>query len=112
MNNEERILIEKIGHVKNPLTVIAIFAGLAELSGTAVLPFIGTENQYTYIWFLMLFPAYLISLFFIILYLRHEVLYAPSDYKDEKDFQNSLEQQLLRNVKRKSKILLRKSQYL
>jgi len=31
-------MVDKIGPVKNPLTIIAIFAGLAETSGTVVLP--------------------------------------------------------------------------
>lgn len=52
--------MEKIGVVKNPLSVIAIFAGIAEISGTAILPFISSENQSAYIWFLMSFPFALI----------------------------------------------------
>ena len=79
-------MVEKIGHVKNPLTVIAIFAAIAEISGTTVLPFIAAEYQGTYIWFLMLFPALLVILFFLTLNFNHRVLYAPSDYKDEKHF--------------------------
>lgn len=57
-------MVEKIGHIKNPLTVIAIFAGIAEISGTIVLPFISEENQATYIWFLMSFPFFLVLVFF------------------------------------------------
>jgi hypothetical protein len=79
-------MVEKIGHVKNPLTVIAIFAAVAEISGTSVLPFISVEHQGTYIWFLMLFPFLLVISFFLTLNLNHRVLYAPSDYKDEKHF--------------------------
>lgn len=80
-------MIEKIGHVKNPLTVIAIFAGLAEISGTVVLPFLLDKNiQTTYVWFLMLFPAFLVAVFFLVLYKKHHVLYAPADYKDDETF--------------------------
>ena len=79
-------MVEKIGHVKNPLTVIAIFAAIAEISGTTVLPFIASEHQGTYIWFLMLFPFLLVISFFLTLNFNHRVLYAPSDYKDEKHF--------------------------
>ncbi len=39
-------MVEKIGHIKNPLTVIAIFAALAEVSGTVVLPFLDKETQH------------------------------------------------------------------
>lgn len=79
-------MVEKIGHVKNPLTVISIFAGVAEISGTLVLPFIESNNQMVYIWFLMLFPFSLIGLFFLTLNRNHKVLYAPSDYQNEENF--------------------------
>ena len=39
------IMTEKINHVKNPLTIIAIFAGIAEVSGTIITPFIDKELQ-------------------------------------------------------------------
>jgi hypothetical protein len=80
----------KLTSVKNPLTVIAIFAGIAEISGTAVLPLIAPVNQALYIWFLMLFPFALISLFFVTLNFNHRVLYAPSDFRDEDNFVNIL----------------------
>lgn len=79
-------MVEKIAHIRNPLTVIAIFAAIAEISGTTVLPFIAPENQGTYILFLMLFPTLLVCLFFITLNFNHKVLYAPSDWKDESNF--------------------------
>jgi hypothetical protein len=79
-------MIEKIGSIKNPLTIIAVFAGVAEISGVGVLPFIAQENQTVYVWFLMLFPSLLILLFFLTLNFNHTVLYAPSDYKNEDHF--------------------------
>ncbi|WP_417594837.1 hypothetical protein [Oceanospirillum sp.] len=81
-------MVEKIGHIKNPLTVIASFAAIAEISGTTVLPFIEADNQNIYIWFLMFFPIFLVGIFFLTLNFNHRVLYAPSDYKDEKNFVN------------------------
>lgn len=83
-------MIEKVGPIKNPLTIIAIFAAIAEISGTIVLPFIDRANQSTYVWFLMIFPILLILLFFLTLNFNHKVLYAPSDYKDENNFLQSL----------------------
>lgn len=80
----------KFASVKNPLTVIAIFAGIAEVSGSAVLPLIDPANQTLYIWFLMLFPFALIGIFFLTLNFNHRVLYAPSDFKDEDNFVNIL----------------------
>jgi hypothetical protein len=76
-------MTEKIGLIKNPLTIIAIFAGIAEVSGTIVLPFIAAQNQATFIHFLIYFPSILVLLFFITLNFNNKVLYAPSDYKDE-----------------------------
>lgn len=79
-------MIEKVGPIKNPLTIIAIFAGIAEISGTAVLPFISQDNQAMYIWFLMIFPILLVSVFFLTLNFNHSVLYAPSDFREDKHF--------------------------
>ena len=58
-------MVEKITHVKNPLTIIAIFAGLAEVFSTAVTPFLSVEIQYIFICFLVSYPFVLIGLFFI-----------------------------------------------
>ena len=85
------------GTVKNPLTVIAIFAGTAEISGTAILPLLEAGAQSTYIWFLMLFPFTLIALFFITLNWNHKVLYAPSDFKDEDHFLDILQKASLKD---------------
>jgi hypothetical protein len=76
----------KFNHISNPLTIIGIFAGLAEVSGTVVLPFTSGEIQKSYIWFVMLFPVFLVIIFFLTLNFNPKVLYAPSDYKDEKYF--------------------------
>lgn len=73
-------------HVKNPLSVVAIFAGIAEVSGAVVLPLIEAQTQLTFIWFLMGFPVLLVGLFFATLNWNHTVFYAPSDFKDEKHF--------------------------
>lgn len=72
--------------VRNPLTVIGIFAGLAEVAGTVVLPFVAEANQITYIWFLMIFPILLVFLFFLTLNFNPKVLYAPSDFRDESNY--------------------------
>ena len=79
-------MIEKIGTIRNPLSIVAIFAGIAEISGTAVLPFISAGNQSKFIWFLMLFPLLLVFLFFATLNFNHSVLYAPSDFRNEDNF--------------------------
>jgi hypothetical protein len=50
-------MLEKFTHVKNPLTVVALFAGFAEVSGTLILPHLEIQVQHTYVWFLMGFPT-------------------------------------------------------
>lgn len=79
-------MTEKIGLIKNPLTVIAIFAGIAEVSGTLVLPFISTNNQLTFIYFLIIFPSILVILFFLTLNFNNKALYAPSDFNNEENY--------------------------
>jgi hypothetical protein len=79
-------MIEKVGYVRNPLTVIAMFAALAEVSGTVVLPFLKPDTQQTYMWFLMGFPCLLVALFFVTLLRKHHVLYAPSDFRSDESF--------------------------
>lgn len=83
--------MEKAAHIKNPLTVISIFAGVAEISGAAVLPFVASDNQNLYIWFLMLFPFGLVAFFFATLNWNYRVLYAPSDFRDEDNFVSILQ---------------------
>lgn len=72
--------------IKNPLTIVGIFAGLVEIAGTAVMPFLSPNIQIIYVWFLMVFPAVLVIAFFLTLYFRHHVLYAPSDYRADEGF--------------------------
>ncbi len=85
-------MLEKITHVKNPLTIIAIFAGLVEVSGTGVLPFLEIANQGIFVWFLMGFPSVLVGLFFITLNFNHTVLYSPGDYSDQANFMKLIKQ--------------------
>lgn len=79
-------MTEKIGIIKNPLTIIAIFAGIAEVSGTIVLPFISDANQLTFIYFLITFPIVLVILFFLTLNFNNKALYAPSDFLNEDNY--------------------------
>lgn len=83
---------DKFSAVKNPLTIIAIFSGIAEISGTAVLPLVAAENQKLFIWFLMIFPTYLVSLFFFTLHKKPSALYAPSDFTDEGNYMATISQ--------------------
>lgn len=79
-------MIDKISTVRNPLTIIAIFAGIAEVSGTGILPFIDASNQQIFIYFLIGFPVLLLILFFLTLNFNNSVLYAPSDFTNEENY--------------------------
>ncbi len=71
-------------HINNPLTVIAIFSMLTEASAAVSLPYIDKENQKIYVWFLIVFPSILITLFFLTLNFNNKTLYSPADYAKEK----------------------------
>lgn len=79
-------MIEKIRGISNPLTIIAIFAALAEVAGTVSLATLDKSYQGTFIWFVMGFPTLLVVGFLLILCINPGVLYAPGDYKDERNF--------------------------
>ena len=73
-------------HVSNPLTLIAIFAGLSETVSTAVLPLLDKSLQGQFMYFIMGFPTLLVLIFFGILILNRKILYAPGDFNDETNF--------------------------
>lgn len=83
--------------VQNPLTIIAIFAGIAEVAGTAVLIGLPLEIQRLFVWFVMIFPVSLVLIFFVVLIFRREVLYAPSDFVNEELFMQLARKQHLLN---------------
>ncbi|MGV8918674.1 MAG: hypothetical protein ACOH2R_12860 [Pseudomonas sp.] len=70
----------------NPVTIIALFAALCEGSAATALPFLEEDNQDIYVWFLITFPSALTFMFFLTLNFNHKVLYAPSDFSNEKNF--------------------------
>lgn len=78
--------------IKNPLTIIGLFAGIAEIAGTTVLPLVSENVQNIFIWYVMGFPVLLVVLFFVTLNFNPKVLYSPSDFADEKNFMALLTQ--------------------
>jgi hypothetical protein len=106
-SKKERTMLNKIKKISNPLTVIAIFAGIAEVSGSSVLPFLESSNQTVFIFFVMGFPTLLICLFFATLNWNHKVLYAPTDFREDKSFLETIRkqtpQEISDSLERKSK---------
>jgi len=93
-------MIEKITRINNPLTIIAIFAALAEIASSIALVALPENTQSVFVWFCMIFPTLLVLSFFIVLYRKPKVLYAPSDFKDEKNFISILDEKYL-NIEKK-----------
>lgn len=83
-------MTENIKKINNPLTIIAIFAALAEINATIAIGLIDKDLHYIFIWFVILFPTILVLLFFLTLNFNTKVMYSPSDYKDDKNFMDSL----------------------
>jgi len=79
-------MIEKIKHIRNPLTIVAIFATLAELAGTVSPTTIDERYHIIIVCFLVVFPTLLVILFFLTLWCRPWVLYGPSDFQNEEHF--------------------------
>lgn len=77
------------GLAKNPLGIIALFIVL--IYGFASLT-VGFSDKLTagertpLIWFLVLFPVAVLSVFAWLVSCHHKKLYAPSDFKDEEHF--------------------------
>lgn len=72
--------------IKNPLTVIAVFASLTEIVCGTVTPFISDSyNQKLFLIFVVGFPILLVISFFLTLNLNHKVLYSPSDFNDSNE---------------------------
>ncbi|MDG5789268.1 hypothetical protein QA612_17550 [Evansella sp. AB-P1] len=78
------------GRIGNPLTVIGLFAGLAEVAMLSALAIVDESLQPIFILFVIGFPILLVVLFFLTLNFNPKVLYAPSDYEDERLFVKTL----------------------
>ncbi len=79
-------MLERMKLVSNPLTIIGFFSAIAEIALTVALIYVPSGLQSTFIWFVMLFPVFLVSLFFLTLNFNSKVLYAPSDFQNEENF--------------------------
>ena len=84
--NKGEPMLEQMKSVSNPLTIIALFAALAEIAGTVAIKLVTPELQPTFIWFVMLFPTLIVVLFFVTLNFNAKVLYAPADFRNEENY--------------------------
>src|SRR3990167_7648337 len=79
-----------IESVKNPLGVIAVFAGISEIAMTTTMLNLQGETQRMFIWFVMLFPILLVGAFFFVLYRKPACLFSPADYQDDTAYLRSI----------------------
>ena len=75
---------------QNPLGIIALFVFFIEAISTISLKFVLAQGDdklaEILIWFIVLFPTVIALLFFMLLWLRREVLYSPHDFKNDDSF--------------------------
>jgi len=82
------------GLTRNPLGIIALFISLIYGSACLVLStsvnnLNGPNERLPLIWFIILFPILILIAFTFLVIKHHQKLYAPSDFKDEKNFVNA-----------------------
>lgn len=92
MNNFATDFIDKAkGLTRNPLGIIALFVSLIYgfaclVLSTSLNNLHGREERLPLIWFIILFPCLILIVFTFLVVKHHKNLYAPSDFKDEKNF--------------------------
>ncbi len=78
-------MLEKTKRIDNPLKLITIFCGISIASIYAI-KYVNSEYQFIFICFVICFTILLTLLTFVVLLFRPEVLYAPSDYRNDESF--------------------------
>ena len=87
-------MIKNTIKINHPLTVIAVFSMLTEASAAVSLPYIDSEHQKIYVWFLIIFPSLLITLFFLTLNFNNKKLYTPADLSKAENTQEGFSRPL------------------
>jgi len=65
----------------NPLSIIALFAALSEVAMTVTVLQLDEGNRGTFLWFTIIFPFLLITMFFLVLFVDSSLLYEPKKLK-------------------------------
>ncbi|HEY5369969.1 MAG TPA: hypothetical protein VIJ75_13380, partial [Hanamia sp.] len=77
-------MTKNLGWIRNPLTIIGIFSTITEALCIVIVPQVTERNQDFFIWFVILFPTFLLILFFYTLIKHNTKLYAPGDFSEDK----------------------------
>jgi len=91
MNDLTNFIEKSKGLTRNPLGIIALFIsmiyGIACLVlSTCIDNLQGPSERLPLIWFIIGFPVIILAVFIYLVVYHHTKLYAPSDYKDERNF--------------------------
>jgi hypothetical protein len=79
-----------VAKVKNPLTMVSVFAAISEVAMAYVITTLSDKLQEIFIWFVMGFPTVLVFIFFFILYRKPAVFFSPGDYRKEELYVSSI----------------------
>jgi len=95
-------LAQRLG--RSPLGIIALFLLLVYGMAALVVGFsnLDSDLQKIFVWFLVLFPVFVLITFYLLVTKHHDKLYAPSDFTDESYFVRILEAGLDRSTKFKN----------
>ena len=86
---------------RNPLGIIALVLVLVYGIAGMVATSSGFEanERYIIVWFVVLFPVFVVVTFYLLVSRHHSKLYAPSDFSDEEHFMKSLESKIAQSPK-------------
>lgn len=83
----------------SPLSIIATFVLLVETVATTSLTTVQEKPFAIYlVWFVIVFPVAIATVFFVILWRRRWVLFGPMDFKDDKTFADLLKHDIRSEV--------------
>jgi tetratricopeptide (TPR) repeat protein len=76
---------------QNPLGIIALFVFFIEAIATVSLGLVVRQSYAIYlVWFIIFYPTFIALAFFVLLWVKREALYSPSDFRDDTTFRDIL----------------------
>ncbi|WP_052158757.1 hypothetical protein [Halobacillus sp. BBL2006] len=90
MNKFAEFLEQASYMTKNPLGIIGLFISFIYAVSGLVLTlsdqWLSVNQTWTLVWFIVLFPIFILIAFLYLVINHHQKLYSPSDYRDESNF--------------------------
>ena len=76
---------------QNRLGIIALFVFFIEAIATVSLGLVVSQPYAIYlVWFIIFYPTFIALAFFVLLWVKREALYSPSDFRDDTTFRDIL----------------------